>query len=110
MSRSQLLRHANRLGWILIFTLISLWGNPSWGREWQNEREQMVRIQLEDRGIEDRSVLQSMRDVPRHFLFRTISNLLPTRTVHYPSELGQTISQPYVVGFDDGVCSSYVLE
>ncbi len=97
MSRSQLLRHAKSLGWILIFTLISLWGNPLWGKEWQNEREQMVRIQLEDRGIEDRSVLQSMRDVPRHLFVPDYLESVAYSDRPLPIGLGQTISQPYVV-------------
>jgi protein-L-isoaspartate(D-aspartate) O-methyltransferase len=62
-------------------------------------REQMVREQLQARGITDASVLAAMRAVPRH-------EFVPVELVEsayednpLPLKLGQTISQPYIVAY-----------
>jgi protein-L-isoaspartate(D-aspartate) O-methyltransferase len=62
-------------------------------------REQMVREQLQARGISDTRVLAAMRDVPRH-------EFVPAELVEsayednaLPIRLGQTISQPYIVAY-----------
>ena len=61
------------------------------------ERDRMVSIQIEARGITDPLVLQAMRDVPRE-------RFVPASLVHLayddcplPIGQGQTISQPYIV-------------
>jgi protein-L-isoaspartate(D-aspartate) O-methyltransferase len=61
------------------------------------EREDMVKFQLEKRGIKNPAVLTAIRKVPRH-------KLLPVDCVadaygDYPLPIGhgQTISQPYIV-------------
>ena len=82
---------------ILIAALAALWGNPGWGQEWQSEREQMVRFQLEYRGIEDPSVLQTMREVPRHLFVPDHLESIAYADRPLPIGLGQTISQPFVV-------------
>ncbi|MFW6137189.1 MAG: protein-L-isoaspartate(D-aspartate) O-methyltransferase [Candidatus Aminicenantaceae bacterium] len=60
-------------------------------------RENMVRNQIEARGVEDPLVLQAMRSVPRH-LFVPVQQ---RRFAYgdYPLPIGddQTISQPYIV-------------
>jgi len=62
-------------------------------------RERMVREQLEARDIKDPRVLAAMRKVPRH-------QFVPASLVGsayddgaLPLTLGQTISQPYIVGY-----------
>ena len=62
------------------------------------ERENMVRYQIEGRGISDSAVLDAMRKVERH-------RLVPEHLAHcayedFPLPIGnkQTISQPYIVG------------
>jgi len=62
-------------------------------------REQMVRSQLERRGISDQTTLQAMRRVPRH-------NFVPESLAReayadrpLPIGYGQTISQPYIVAY-----------
>jgi protein-L-isoaspartate(D-aspartate) O-methyltransferase len=62
-------------------------------------REQMVRSQLERRGISDQATLQAMRRVPRH-------NFVPESLAReayadrpLPIGYGQTISQPYIVAY-----------
>lgn len=61
------------------------------------ERKQMVEGQLMPRGITNKSVLQSMLTVPRHFF---VSEQLQGYAYHdcpLPIGEGQTISQPYIV-------------
>jgi len=64
-----------------------------------DEREAMVREQIEARGIRDERVLEAMRAVPRH---RFVSPQSESYQRAYddaaqPIEEGQTISQPYIV-------------
>jgi protein-L-isoaspartate(D-aspartate) O-methyltransferase len=60
-------------------------------------REDMVRAQLESRGITDERVLDAMARVPRH---RFVDDALRSRAYGdhaLPIGAGQTISQPYMV-------------
>jgi protein-L-isoaspartate(D-aspartate) O-methyltransferase len=64
---------------------------------YQNQRERMVREQIEARGVRDRRVLQAMRKVPRH---RFVPESQVSRAYQgRPLPIGhdQTISQPYIV-------------
>lgn len=60
-------------------------------------REQMVVVQIEGRRIADLSVLEAMRDVPRHIFMPR--QAWPQAYEDHPVPIGegQTISQPYVV-------------
>jgi protein-L-isoaspartate(D-aspartate) O-methyltransferase len=62
-------------------------------------REQMVRTQIESRGIDDEKVLDAFRNVERHrfVLPRYVS--MAYRDSPLPIEEGQTISQPYIVAY-----------
>lgn len=63
----------------------------------KRQREEMVRQQLEARGITDRRVLSAMRRVPRHLF---VSEALWDQAYgDFPLPIGegQTISQPYIV-------------
>jgi protein-L-isoaspartate(D-aspartate) O-methyltransferase len=62
-------------------------------------REEMVRKQIESRGVRDTAVLRAMLEVPRHRFVPEVS--LPRAYGDYPLPigLGQTISQPYIVAF-----------
>jgi len=62
-------------------------------------RGEMVRRQIEARGIEDTAVLRAMREVPRHSF---VPDAPPAQAyADYPLPIGhgQTISQPYIVAF-----------
>ena len=66
---------------------------------YQEKREEMVKYQIEGRGITDHRVITAMRKVPRHLF-------LPEEAHKYayvdsPIRIGsgQTISQPYIVAF-----------
>lgn len=62
-------------------------------------RESMVRDQLQARDIKDPLVLEAMRRVPRHRFVP--DNLIDSSYEDNPLPLilGQTISQPYIVGY-----------
>lgn len=60
-------------------------------------RDRMVQEQLLPRGIVDSSVLEAMREIPRHFF---VDDALQSRAYGdfpLPIAAGQTISQPYIV-------------
>jgi protein-L-isoaspartate(D-aspartate) O-methyltransferase len=68
-------------------------------REQVEEREEMVRSQIEARGVEDPRVLEALRIVPRHcFVPERLQHSAYTDSpLPIPGE--QTISQPYIVAF-----------
>jgi protein-L-isoaspartate(D-aspartate) O-methyltransferase len=68
-------------------------------REQHEEREQMVRTQIEQRGIDDPRVLAALRIVPRHRFVpeRLRSSAYADSPLPIPGD--QTISQPYIVAF-----------
>ena len=71
----------------------------SLSEDYKSAREQMVRAQIEARGIRDARVLAAMRKVPRHLFVPPEEQV--EAYVDYPLAIGhgQTISQPYVVAF-----------
>jgi protein-L-isoaspartate(D-aspartate) O-methyltransferase len=65
--------------------------------KYERQREEMVRNQIEARGIKDPLVLSAFRSVPRHLF---VSEALRDQAYgDYPLPIGeqQTISQPYIV-------------
>jgi protein-L-isoaspartate(D-aspartate) O-methyltransferase len=65
----------------------------------QEAREQMVREQIEARGVRDAKVLAAMRKVPRHLFVRPEDEAYAYADSPQPIGYGQTISQPYIVAF-----------
>jgi len=66
-------------------------------KRYNRKREEMVRSQIEARGIRDPRVLSAFRTVPRHLF---VSEALREQAYgDYPLPIGeqQTISQPYIV-------------
>jgi len=65
----------------------------------RRSRERMVREQIESRGVTRPEVLRAMRKVPRHLFVEEA--LMPQAYEDHPLPIGhgQTISQPYVVGW-----------
>jgi protein-L-isoaspartate(D-aspartate) O-methyltransferase len=59
----------------------------------------MARLQLENRDITDRRVLDAMRRVPRHHFLSSVSRTAAYEDHPLPIGHGQTISQPYMVAF-----------
>lgn len=62
-------------------------------------REQMVRFQIENRGIKDSLVLAAMRKVPRHYFVPQYLKGQAYDDNPLPIGWQQTISQPYIVAF-----------
>jgi len=65
--------------------------------KYERQREEMVRNQMETRGIKEPTVLSAFRKVPRHLF---VSEALRDQAYgDYPLPIGeqQTISQPYIV-------------
>ncbi|MBF0101915.1 MAG: protein-L-isoaspartate(D-aspartate) O-methyltransferase [Desulfobacterales bacterium] len=66
-------------------------------KKYARRREEMVRLQIEARGISDPLVLQALRKVPRHIF---VPDALSEQAYgDHPLPIGdqQTISQPYIV-------------
>jgi protein-L-isoaspartate(D-aspartate) O-methyltransferase len=64
-----------------------------------DERREMVRDQIEARGVRDARVLEAMRTVPRHRFVPPARQADAYRDTPLPIGRGQTISQPYIVAF-----------
>ena len=65
--------------------------------KFERQREDMVKRQIEARGIKDEKVLDALRKVPRHLF---VSEALGDQAYgDFPLPIGeqQTISQPYIV-------------
>ena len=84
---------------LLISVLLLFSIAPVDQERYARDRQQMVTFQLEARGIKDKPTLTAMRSVERH-------RLVPKAQVEYayedrplPIGYGQTISQPYMVGY-----------
>ncbi len=63
----------------------------------REEREAMVRYQIEARGIKDPRVLEAMRKVPRHLFVPLEYREFSYEDRPLPIGEGQTISQPYII-------------
>lgn len=67
--------------------------------EFARRREEMVRTQIEARGVRDARVLQAMRELPRERFVRPGWEPEAYDDNPLPIDAGQTISQPYIVAF-----------
>ena len=78
------------LGWLLPLTPI---------QDHTTLRNEMVKTQIESRGIKDSATLAALRKVPRHSFVppNQASNAYEDRPLAIG--YGQTISQPYIVGY-----------
>lgn len=66
---------------------------------YETERERMIEQQLKARGIEDPTVLQAMKTVPRHAFVPPDREEEAYADRPLPIGFGQTISQPYIVAY-----------
>lgn len=67
--------------------------------DFAKQREMMVRLQIEARGIKDLRVLNAMRKVERHLFVPSEQASRAYGDYPLPIGYGQTISQPYIVAF-----------
>lgn len=65
--------------------------------DWQSLRVEMVRSQIEARGVSNPRVLEAMRTVPRHLFVPATMRAMAYADYPLPIGEGQTISQPYIV-------------
>jgi len=72
---------------------------PPKGPDWDAERRAMVEDQLRQRGVASERVLEAMRRVPRHRFVPDAARAESYQDHPLPIGFGQTISQPYIVGF-----------
>jgi protein-L-isoaspartate(D-aspartate) O-methyltransferase len=72
------------------------WVSPQ-EQEFSQQRENMVREQIEARGIKDKRLLEAMRKVKRHLFVPLMHRLWAYEDGPLPIGEGQTISQPYIV-------------
>lgn len=81
---------------LLAFTVVT--ATRCTGQEdYVQERDAMVRDQLEARDIQDPAVLEAMRNVPRHEFVPTMLRVRAYADHPLPIGNDQTISQPYIV-------------
>ena len=62
----------------------------------QMERDEMVRSQIEQRGIKNPRLLEAMRTLPRHLFVLKEDEIFAYRDEPIPIGFKQTISQPYI--------------
>jgi|SRR5699024_336294 len=74
------------------------WTPPTFS-EREQERHDLVKKGLEQRGISDQSVLKAMRNVPRHLFVPEQYQRFAYLNRPLPIGYEQTISQPYIVAY-----------
>ncbi len=85
------------LSLLAAFVLLGPMGVSFAEKEYEKAREEMVRVQIEARGIADAKVLAAMREVPRHLFVPPQDRSRAYEDYPLPIGFGQTISQPYIV-------------
>ncbi|NND52940.1 MAG: protein-L-isoaspartate(D-aspartate) O-methyltransferase [Flavobacteriaceae bacterium] len=68
-------------------------------KSYETLRKEMVRSQIQERGVDDHATLKAMRKVPRHLFVLDEFKYLAYSDSALPIGHQQTISQPYIVGF-----------
>ena len=69
------------------------------GDGYQEERSRMVNRQIRGRGVKDAAVLDAIRKVKRHLFVPPAQSANAYEDRPLPIGYGQTISQPYIVGY-----------
>ncbi len=67
--------------------------------DFAKERQEMVRTQIEARGVKNPLILKAMRTVPRHLFMPEEMRSMAHSDRPLPIGRGQTISQPYIVAY-----------
>ncbi len=83
----------------LILSIALFVAEPVADTTYRQEREEMVRTQIEARGVTDPAVLRAMRSVPRHAFVPGWPPVLAYLDQPLPIGHGQTISQPFIVAY-----------
>jgi len=80
-------------------TASSQQGGDAFNDSYAQQRAQMVKSQIQARGVRDRLVVEAMRKVPRHLFVPAHLTQMAYLDFPLPIGEGQTISQPYIVAF-----------
>jgi protein-L-isoaspartate(D-aspartate) O-methyltransferase len=86
----------------MVLVISGCHGSPKMATEPQDSiyvarREQMVREQIAERGVQNPEILDAMRAVPRHLFVPAEERNRAYNDGPLPIGYGQTISQPYIV-------------
>jgi protein-L-isoaspartate(D-aspartate) O-methyltransferase len=84
---------------ILIFIILLLNGPDAVTQNFERLRENMVRQQIRNRGINHKSTLRAMQNVERHRFVPAAQQMRAYDDGPIPIGYGQTISQPYIVAY-----------
>jgi protein-L-isoaspartate(D-aspartate) O-methyltransferase len=77
-----------------------VWFLPlTWNQDYAKLREEMVKTQIESRGVKDAATLAAMRKTPRHSFVPANQTVNAYEDRPLPIGYGQTISQPYIVAY-----------
>ena len=82
---------------LFLFLLQGCHAQECGDKSYKTLREQMVKTQIEARGVKDQKVLKAMRSVPRHLFVPEENRRFAYSDFPLPIGEGQTISQPYIV-------------
>jgi protein-L-isoaspartate(D-aspartate) O-methyltransferase len=97
MEDNSVMSRARGVAAALLLGLALLWQLPAEAEPFGAARREMVREQLQARGIEDERVLRAMRSVRRHLFVPPHLKELAYADRPLPIGHEQTISQPYIV-------------
>jgi protein-L-isoaspartate(D-aspartate) O-methyltransferase len=85
---------------IIVFALVMIAGALTCAQaDWDALRRQMVDTQIRARDVRDEAVLRAMSRVPRHLFVPEGLRVYAYEDRPLPIGQGQTISQPYIVGY-----------
>ncbi len=84
---------------VMFLLLLAIMGYEVRADDFRRERNNMVRNQIQGRGIRDQATLQAMRSVPRHLYVPAVQRRFAYQDRPLPIGYGQTISQPYIVAY-----------
>jgi protein-L-isoaspartate(D-aspartate) O-methyltransferase len=84
---------------IMLITWAGLLLFVSAAQGFENKRREMVARQIAGRDISDKATLDAMRSVPRHLFVPDSQQAYAYDDRALPIGYGQTISQPYIVGY-----------
>lgn len=82
---------------LLIFIPLKAKAGNEEEQRFDQQREEMVRNQIQARGVKDKRVLDAMQKVKRHLFVPVMYRDLAYEDTPLPIGEGQTISQPYIV-------------
>ncbi|HOV71198.1 MAG TPA: hypothetical protein PLO31_03215, partial [Dysgonamonadaceae bacterium] len=84
---------------ILILVHVGFFSSLSGQDKFEKNRKEMIKKQIQARGITDKNTLKAMEAVPRHLFVPEEYQERAYDDGPLPIGYGQTISQPYIVAY-----------